>query len=391
MKRFCELFIVVVFIIIIFAVPIASALAPRTMYSVFENRNLAVRPGFSKKELMDGSYFKKWETYFSDHFIGRNQILASYVDLSLNVMKKPVVNDITIQGETLLPYMNYGVLKPEALDKKVESAADELFKLSEHVRKNNGKLYYIGIPGQYSMLRHKYPYFLNNCDESLTYTETQFFKALQERDISYLDMYEKFSKMGNFEDMYSKVDHHYNYLGAFETYQAIMDLLGGDLKRLNRDNLNFETVDLQFYGSRNRKLYTAFFSDEKLMYATPKAPISFTRLDNGKPVQANTFEMPSKGESYATYGAYMGGDVAETIIQTNRPELPNILVFGDSFTNPLEGLLYYSFNEMRALDLRHYKDKTLYEYIDAYKPDIVLCVRDDSVYLNTEGNGTYRK
>ena len=28
----------------------------------------------------------------------------------------------------------------------------------------------------------------------------------------------------------------------------------------------------------------------------------------------------------------MGGDIAETVIQTDRPELPNALIFGDSFT-----------------------------------------------------------
>lgn len=49
-----------------------------------------------------------------------------------------------------------------------------------------------------------------------------------------------------------------------------------------------------------------------------------------------------------------------------------------------------SFDEMRSLDLRYYTDKTLSAYIDAYQPEIVLCIRDDLNYLSTLGNGTVR-
>ena len=65
------------------------------------------------------------------------------------------------------------------------------------------------------------------------------------------------------------------------------------------------------------------------------------------------------------YSLYMGGDVGETVIETGRPDLPSILIYGDSFTNPVECLAYYSFDEMRSIDLRHYKDMTLADYIQA--------------------------
>jgi len=77
----------------------------------------------------------------------------------------------------------------------------------------------------------------------------------------------------------------------------------------------------------------------------------------------------------------MGGDIGETIIQTNRPDLPNILIFGDSFTNALESLLWTNFNETRSLDFRYFTEKTLLEYIDDFHPDIVICMRDEMKYL----------
>ena len=97
--------------------------------------------------------------------------------------------------------------------------------------------------------------------------------------------------------------------------------------------------------------------------------------------------LPTAEDLPTTYNLYMGGDYGETILETNRPELPDVLVFGDSFTNALETLLYNSFDEMRSLDLRHYTDKTLRDYITDYQPDIVICVMNDTFYYTQSGNG----
>jgi hypothetical protein len=83
----------------------------------------------------------------------------------------------------------------------------------------------------------------------------------------------------------------------------------------------------------------------------------------------------------------MGGDIEETIIRTNRPELPNVLLFGNSFTNAMECFLYTSFNEMRSLDLRYYTEKGILQYVSEYKPDIVICMRDDILFLYQAGIG----
>lgn len=109
----------------------------------------------------------------------------------------------------------------------------------------------------------------------------------------------------------------------------------------------------------------------------------FERYDNGNPVEATVFAADRQN----MYNYYMGGDVAETVIHTNRPELPDVLVVGDSFTNALETILYTSFDEMRSLDFRHYTEKSIYDYLKEYQPDVILYVRDDLSYIVTDGNG----
>ena len=87
------------------------------------------------------------------------------------------------------------------------------------------------------------------------------------------------------------------------------------------------------------------------------------------------------------YNLYMGGDKAETVIDTGREDLPKVLIWGDSFTNAFECIAWMSFGELRSLDFRYYGEKTLSEYIADYQPDIVLCIRDDLSYLYQAGNG----
>ena len=100
------------------------------------------------------------------------------------------------------------------------------------------------------------------------------------------------------------------------------------------------------------------------------------------------YALPENDWQEVSYSLYMNGDCVETMIQTDRPQLPDLLVFGDSFTNPLETLLYASFDEMRSLDLRHAMIRACLITSGEYQPDVVLCVRDYQALLDFNGNGT---
>ena len=127
--------------------------------------------------------------------------------------------------------------------------------------------------------------------------------------------------------------------------------------------------------------------EEHLYRAQFREEIPFTRTDNGAPVAAEVYSDAAFENGSVTYSLYMGGDIAETVIDTNRPELPSVLIYGDSFTNAVEVLAYYSFDEMRSVDLRHYDEMSLAQYVEKYRPDIVVCIRDYESLLATDGNG----
>ena len=156
---------------------------------------------------------------------------------------------------------------------------------------------------------------------------------------------------------------------------------------LTEEDFTFRELPNPYIGSRNRKLYNLWPNQDRAVIAELKDPIAYTRYDNGELSDKPLYVLPAADDLPTTYNLYMGGDFGETILETNRPELPDVLVFGDSFTNALETLLYNSFDEMRSLDLRHYTDKTLRDYITDYQPDIVICVMNDTFYYTPTGNG----
>ena len=397
-KKLFNILTVFGFCLIIFAAPVLTKLEPHTDYSIFENRTLTAPPVFSFESLFKCEYLPAWDKYYSDHMCMRTGILKVKNIIDVNLMHRPVVNDVVIQKDYLLPFQKYDQ-DASYVREYAQKMGARLASLNDLVNSYGGKFIYIGVPEQYSMFRDFYPAYLNNNDELLSSIESSFFTELDSYGIDYINMRTEFYKTKDYTEYYSKADHHYNLFGAFLTYQTLINHInknnGGSafdsaLPVLTENDIEFIKLDNPFYGSRNRKLYNSYSLDDRLYYYVQKNPLEFTRINNGVNVAPQVFKTPSDNYSPVTYDLYMSGDIAETIIITARPYLHNALLFGDSFTNPFETFLYQSFNETRSLDMRHYKECTILEYIERYKPDFVFCMRDDTAYLSFDGNGNIK-
>jgi hypothetical protein len=155
---------------------------------------------------------------------------------------------------------------------------------------------------------------------------------------------------------------------------------------LQKDELDFQPVNYYYMGSRTRKLFNLIENSEQLYTATPVTPVPFVRYNNGTQGAATVYSYPASG-STVTYSLYMGGDIAQTEIDTGRDDMPTVLIYGDSFTNAVECILYLSCDKMYSLDMRHYTGGTVSEFIEQIQPDYVICLRDYEALLSTEYNG----
>lgn len=392
MKRASQTVFLLCFLGVLAAVPLLIALRGadnRTSY--YENRTLAAVPEYQTADLLSGAYFSAWDTWLTDHIPSRDRLLGLNTQIDYRLLQRPVVNDVVVAADVLLPFQTYGAWNLDYLGGLADQITDGLARLDETVNAWGGRFYYLGIPLQSSYFYDRYPDYLENRKWHVDGMTEAFSAAMEDKDLDFLDMGAVFAAQGRPAEYYSASDHHFRYQGAFAAYRAMMEHINADagwsLPVLTEEELAIVPMPNPFLGSRNRKLYGLWTGEEKLCIGAQSAPVPFTRMDNGAPVPATLYELPEDPAAEVTYDVYMGGDKAETILRTDRPELPNLLIFGDSFTNPLETLFYTGFNETRSLDLRYYDQKGILEYLEEYRPDVVICIRDDTAYLSAEGNG----
>ncbi|MBQ1411350.1 MAG: hypothetical protein IIY94_08760 [Oscillospiraceae bacterium] len=369
---------------------LVTYLGRREEISKFEYRTLAAHPEFSKESLLDGSYFRGWDEYISDHTAFRDGMMRSYLWLRLHVKKQLLVNDIIISEESLLPYLGEKSFGSDDYAALGRDAVERLEPIRQAVEAYGGHLLYYGIEGQSVVFRDGYPPYLHTHVDYYENCAAAFRAALAEAGFSTLYAHDVFTADGGSpKRYYARVDHHYNFLGAYKSYEAICLWCreqGMEIPIVEQERLQIHPSEAPFYGAYSRKLYGLSPIEEPLLIFDASVLPSYQRWDNGEQTDAPLLQLPEEGAPIY-YAAYMGGDMGETVIQTDRPELPSILIVGDSYTNPVEALCVGSFNEIRSLDFRHYDQMTLTEYLESYPADLVLILRDSLNYVIPGGNG----
>lgn len=373
MKKFANIFFVLAFVGSLFLVPyFIYSRGIDNQVAYYENRTLAATPSFTAQELIAGSYNDQIETWLTDHMPLREQLLTFHTWLDINLFGQPVVNEVIV-GDILLPYNNFGEWDLDYLTPLAQDSVALQLQIPTLLEDWGGVYCYVGIPLQNTYFNSAYPDYTAGRGWHIEGMRQAFALEANAQGLPFLDMMTVFEDMGMPDYLYAKSDHHYSYYGAFVTYQSIMDYLATtytlDLPVLTEDDMDITALDIPFLGSRNRKIYDLWNGEEALYIGTQVDEVPFERWDNGTEVASTLYTIPT---DVVTYDTYMGGDKAQTCITTNRPELPNLLIFGDSFTNPLETLLYTGFNETRSIDLRYYTQEGILSYITDYQPDVVL-------------------
>ena len=364
--------------------------------SYFENHALSALPEPDRATVMDGSYFSALDTYLQDRTVGRNTLLRIETLLNMKLLRRPVVNEVVIRDNELLGWQDFWDYDSEWLAQQAEAMAERIAGHARVTEAYGGKYYYVAVPHQALAFADDYPAYLQSHEDYYLETVSYLSAALETRDVAFLDMWEVFRSRGILTSVSSRIDNHFSIVGAMETYYAIIAMLDDDLglaeTALGPEDYRIEWLPNHYIGSRTRKLFDLWPSEEKLGVVVFSDPPAYHRRDisshmNSAREDAPIFEIPQSPEVTVSYGLYMGGDWDCTVIETDRPEKPSILIYGDSFTNAIECILWQDCDTMYSFDFRNYDAHTLDELIALYQPDAVICIRDCEAILKTSGNG----
>ncbi|HET7615630.1 MAG TPA: hypothetical protein VFK27_01640, partial [Bacillales bacterium] len=141
-----NLVLVGIFILIIFGFGIGTLVTHDKEKSALENRKLQQRPDLTLDRILSGEYFKKFTSYFSDQFLGRNDWIEASSKVNKKLLKKNVVKDIFVAKDG---YLLEPIKKGKRSPNKV---ADSFNAFAKDMKKRKVDVYFALAPQKTVML-----------------------------------------------------------------------------------------------------------------------------------------------------------------------------------------------------------------------------------------------
>lgn len=314
--------------------------------------------------------------------------------MDIDSIRQNIINTKTIQkGDGKIIKFNNDMLSSpqETLitGKEFEESAKKISELKLKVEESNSKFLYIAVPEVSHYL--EFPPEIENFSVD---NYNNYLQMLEKYDIPVLNISDTFADY-ECEKLFFYTDHHWTPYAAFiatnEIYKNLKDNYGWDYREdyCNLDNFNVKTYKHQFLGSLGKRVgqYFSWHGPDDFDLITPKFETNFTEKQPVKDwVRTGKFEdtllymenLEKNPYLINTYATYSGGDFRLQIMKNNlNPDGKKILMIRDSYACAIAPFMALNASELHVADLRDMKGFVgekinVYEYIDDFKPDIVM-------------------
>ncbi|HBP13300.1 MAG TPA: hypothetical protein DD613_04475, partial [Firmicutes bacterium] len=133
-----DIVVTIVFLITIISLFLINVIKKDTDISIAERRKLATMPELTTKKLFDGTYFKSFDSYVTDQFVGRDTFRKIKIDIELST-----------KGEynNLYMYDDYIVEEIFPLNtNSINNLTNKINYIKNTYLNNNSNIYYTIIP-----------------------------------------------------------------------------------------------------------------------------------------------------------------------------------------------------------------------------------------------------
>lgn len=370
--------IVIPFLIVLSGILLLNLIMKDQTISVSENRALSQMPTI--KDLINGTYAEKFENYFSDQFVLRDEFKKFYsrTQLALGSNK---INDYyyLLANDWIMP-SPFKIIP----DAEIKDMANIVNELTDIAIGSNKEVFYVSTPHKDSMLTHLFPKYTEGLSNSMI-NEINLEKHFDKDKIKIINIDEYL--LSSFtpkerEKLYFKTDHHWNGIGAFEGFKYIIGKL--NLPGIKPDWNNYIVTEYDkgmFLGSYNNSIGNLVKIDESIPYVRLKKEpdYAFFRFDGTQDFKAKSenYVATQRNKKVISYGgAYMLSASYHILKIKNQNALSDkkILIFADSYQPPTSLLFSDIFSEVQLVDPR-YIDKlnmTVDDIIRKSNADILM-------------------
>ena len=282
-------------------------------------------------------------------------------------------------------------------EQDVTGYVDNIVKLNQYLEEsNNGELIYVQLPFKIesddSMPIGAVEYGNDNADNLI--------EGLSRNNIANIDIREYIKLDGkNYEKMFFKTDHHWKPEAALWAAGKINEYLaenyGYNYDPKLYDMLNYDVKKYAdwFLGSIGKRTGNWYAGVDDINIITPKFQTLFefkAETRSGSIIERSgkfsdvMFDYSKLEKDYFdvnSYAAYIGGDFSFNTIHNEMPENDRkVLLIRDSFSCTMLPYLALGTEDITAIDLRHYDEMALKDYLDENKFDIILIAYNPTIF-----------
>ena len=323
------------------------------------------------KQILNGEYFERWDTYFSDHIVGRDYIVSSYMKIQ-EAKNSQYINGVYI-GKNEMLFSKSGL---ESDEKHIKKRADIFNEFREKINAEN---VYIGVVPNKYMIEKEY-FTISDNDTSQDITVAKFEDNINEDKINLIS----FNNLKSKNNLFYKTDHHLNSEGAYLAYKDIVESINKKIEigePLDKSMFKVDTFEKCYIGADGRKVGYLVKNLEDVTVYSPK-DINYKAFDDGVEYNLIDTSQISQERFNNDYLVFMGGDKSRVVIENEESKNNlNILIIGDSSDNPIIPMLIPHFSNIYSFDLR-YNNINIINEINSIEPDIVLLLGLPFGYLD---------
>ena len=326
------------------------------------------------KSFINGSFQKEVESATADQ-------MPKYDYFKLSYLK--VVNYINIKTITLLglnksskyinlgniylfnDYLLYGSNTNKNLQKNAQDDIKEINKINKNTNANI-YLYFIETDSNYNFEDNKKTNLIEYLKNNL---------EIDKNNISFLNI----STFENYKKYFYKTDHHWNHQGSYQGYKEIASLMKFNNILSPEDEVCFDKIESE--GSKSKRIADIKIIQDTMCIYNFKLPEYDIYINKEKESNYGNTLNELKKMSKISYGTIYGWDYAEIkFINKQSNNNKKLLIYANSFSNSINKLLAASYKETYVIDGRHYKEKSMIEYINENKIDDVLILSNNMLF-----------
>lgn len=390
MKKLGQYLLTALFIGFIITIGMSFWMNPDKAISFNENRSLAQKPVVTTDAIIDGSFTKAYESYFTDQFPERDRWVEGYLDWQ-QLTNQTFLFDyfVSEDDEWIFPKpMDYFA------DDNIDRSIAYMHELTDYAQKNEIELFFFSLPERTISLKAPFPFYIKEGYEQAN--KDYFLDGLPKQGLTVVNMgglfQNKFSQ-DELKDLYFQTDHHWNANGAFEGYKIIYDVLNKQSRHFNEPAFRSDIYESQcfpeenFLGSYNKQLYGMVNTTDVPCIITPTT-LDYHDLEVYAGPVRDDLKVPydsiygrdlNKKLDWLEYAGLFTGDYRElNIINPHKKAADTkVLVLKDSYANPLTLWVSQHFYQTTYYDMRYNTDRTLYEFIEQNDYDTIIFLYND--------------